>query len=128
MLLADKMVGHLIPIRFVVFVLVGGLGLMVHLALLWLCLNPMQLPFALSQATANLQQLADLSRSPADRMEVRARALVIRIDLQLRGGGECWHRHLAVRPTACVLVGRGHRRSGHQRREELCGYFGSDLA
>jgi dolichol-phosphate mannosyltransferase len=51
MLLADKMVGHLIPIRFVVFVLVGGL-LMVHLALLWLCLNPMQLPFALSQATA----------------------------------------------------------------------------
>jgi dolichol-phosphate mannosyltransferase len=52
MLLADKMVGHLIPIRFVLFVLVGGLGLVVHLAVLWFCLNPMQLTFELSQAAA----------------------------------------------------------------------------
>jgi dolichol-phosphate mannosyltransferase len=52
MLLADKIIGHLIPIRFVVFVLVGGLGLVVHLAVLWFCLNPMQLTFAFSQATA----------------------------------------------------------------------------
>jgi dolichol-phosphate mannosyltransferase len=52
MLLADKLVGHLIPVRFVVFVLVGGLGLVVHLAVLWLCLNPMQLTFELSQAAA----------------------------------------------------------------------------
>ena len=52
MLLADKVIGHIIPIRFFVFALVGGLGLVVHLALLWLCLNPMQLNFELSQATA----------------------------------------------------------------------------
>ena len=52
MLLADKMIGHIIPIRFFVFALVGGLGLVVHLAILWLCLNPMQLSFELSQATA----------------------------------------------------------------------------
>jgi dolichol-phosphate mannosyltransferase len=52
MLLADKVVGHIIPIRFFVFALVGGLGLVVHLALLWFCLNPMQLSFELSQATA----------------------------------------------------------------------------
>jgi dolichol-phosphate mannosyltransferase len=52
MLLADKVIGHIIPIRFVVFVLVGGLGLVVHLAVLWLCLNPMQLSFEFSQATA----------------------------------------------------------------------------
>jgi hypothetical protein len=32
MLLADKIVGHIIPIRFLVFALVGGLGLIVHLA------------------------------------------------------------------------------------------------
>ena len=52
MLLADKVIGHIIPIRFFVFALVGGLGLVVHLALLWLCLNPMQLNFEFSQATA----------------------------------------------------------------------------
>jgi dolichol-phosphate mannosyltransferase len=52
MLLADKMVGHIIPIRFVLFALIGGLGLLVHLTILWLCLNPMQLTFAISQATA----------------------------------------------------------------------------
>ena len=52
MLLADKVIGHIIPVRFFVFALVGGLGLLAHLAVLSLCLNPMQLSFALSQATA----------------------------------------------------------------------------
>ena len=52
MLLADKVIGHIIPIRFFVFALVGGLGLVVHLALLWLCLNPIGLTFEFSQATA----------------------------------------------------------------------------
>jgi dolichol-phosphate mannosyltransferase len=52
MLLADKIVGHIIPIRFLVFALVGGLGLIVHLAVLWFCLNTMQLTFVHSQATA----------------------------------------------------------------------------
>src|SRR5262249_52450788 len=31
MLLADKIIGHIIPIRFLVFVMVGGLGLVVHI-------------------------------------------------------------------------------------------------
>ena len=52
MLLADKVIGHIVPIRFFVFALVGGLGLVVHLALLWLCLNPIGLTFTVSQATA----------------------------------------------------------------------------
>jgi dolichol-phosphate mannosyltransferase len=52
MLLADKLIGHIIPIRFLVFALVGGLGLGVHLAVLWLCLNVTQHNFELSQATA----------------------------------------------------------------------------
>ena len=52
MLLADKFVGHIIPIRFFVFALVGALGLAVHLAVLWFCLNAMQLTFELSQAAA----------------------------------------------------------------------------
>jgi dolichol-phosphate mannosyltransferase len=52
MLLADKIIGHIIPIRFFVFVMVGGLGLVVHLAVLWFCLDVVQLSFELSQATA----------------------------------------------------------------------------
>jgi dolichol-phosphate mannosyltransferase len=52
MLLADKVIGHIIPIRFFVFAMVGGLGLAVHLVILWFCLNPMQLTFELSQAAA----------------------------------------------------------------------------
>ena len=52
MLLADKAIGHIVPIRFVLFALVGGIGLLVHLAVLWLCLNPMHLSFELGQAMA----------------------------------------------------------------------------
>jgi len=52
MLLADKIIGHIVPIRFIMFALIGGLGLLVHLAVLWFCLNPMQFSFELSQATA----------------------------------------------------------------------------
>src|SRR5262249_21721943 len=53
MLLADKVIGRIVPIRFILFALVGGLGLLVHLAVLWLCLNPMHFSFALSQALAS---------------------------------------------------------------------------
>jgi dolichol-phosphate mannosyltransferase len=52
MLLADKTVGHIVPIRFILFALIGGLGIVVHLAVLWLCLNPVQLSFPISQTTA----------------------------------------------------------------------------
>jgi dolichol-phosphate mannosyltransferase len=52
MLVADKMVGHLIPIRFFLFALIGGIGVPIHLGLLWVCLNPMSLSFALSQTVA----------------------------------------------------------------------------
>ena len=51
-LLADKTFGHLVPVRFIGFALVGGLGLSVHLIVLWLCLSAMHLFFALSQALA----------------------------------------------------------------------------
>src|SRR5262249_30100079 len=61
-------------------------------------------------------------------MEVRARTLVIRIDMQLRSSRERGHRHFAVHRAACVLVGRGHRRSGNERSVELCRYVGPDLA
>jgi dolichol-phosphate mannosyltransferase len=51
-LLADKLVGHIVPIRFLMFLAVGGIGVLTHLAALWAGLDLMQLPFATAQATA----------------------------------------------------------------------------
>jgi dolichol-phosphate mannosyltransferase len=52
MLLADKVVGQIVPVRFMMFAIIGGIGLLVHVAMLWLCINLMQLTFAVSQAIA----------------------------------------------------------------------------
>ena len=52
MLLADKLVGHIVPIRFLLFSIVGAIGVCAHLAVLWLALNIAQLDFAVSQGLA----------------------------------------------------------------------------
>ena len=52
MLLADKMVGHIIPPRFLAFSIVGALGTLVHMATLTLLLKGLDLGFNLSQAGA----------------------------------------------------------------------------
>jgi dolichol-phosphate mannosyltransferase len=52
MLLADKTLGRIVPIRFVVFVLVGLFGLVVHLAFLAAALKLGELPFYWAQALA----------------------------------------------------------------------------
>jgi dolichol-phosphate mannosyltransferase len=31
----DKLIGHVVPVRFVVFALIGALGIVVHLGVLW---------------------------------------------------------------------------------------------
>jgi dolichol-phosphate mannosyltransferase len=54
MLLADKLVGHIIPVRFVLFATIGGLGLVVNLALLWIGLGLFGLGFRLAQALATM--------------------------------------------------------------------------
>jgi dolichol-phosphate mannosyltransferase len=54
MLLTDKLVGRVVPIRFVLFALIGGLGLVVNLAMLWVCLNLLGFGFAVSQAVATV--------------------------------------------------------------------------
>jgi dolichol-phosphate mannosyltransferase len=51
-LVADKSVGRYVPVRFLLFGLIGFVGLGVHLAVLWLGLNVATLPFAAAQATA----------------------------------------------------------------------------
>jgi dolichol-phosphate mannosyltransferase len=52
LLLADKLVGHIVPIRFMLFSIVGVIGLGAHLAVLWLALNVVQLDFAIAQGIA----------------------------------------------------------------------------
>jgi dolichol-phosphate mannosyltransferase len=53
-LLADKLVGHLVPVRFILFVLVGLGGATMHLAVLWALLKVLAQPFVVGQAVATL--------------------------------------------------------------------------
>ena len=52
MLLADKTIGRFVPVRFVMFSFIGGLGVFVHLAILTLLLNVLSLGFTLGQSIA----------------------------------------------------------------------------
>jgi len=51
-LLADKLIGPYIPVRFVLFSIVGGVGVVAHLTVLGLALNLAHLSFAVSQGLA----------------------------------------------------------------------------
>lgn len=53
-LLIDKMIGNYVPTRFVLFVLVGSLGVVVHLSTLALLYRAAQMRFITSQALATL--------------------------------------------------------------------------
>jgi dolichol-phosphate mannosyltransferase len=54
MLLADKLIGHIVPVRFALFAMIGALGLLVHLATLWISFNLVGLGFAAAQSVATM--------------------------------------------------------------------------
>ncbi len=54
MLLLDKLVGHIVPVRFVSFTMVGGLGMLIHLAVQAVFLKGLGFEFVISQAIATL--------------------------------------------------------------------------
>jgi dolichol-phosphate mannosyltransferase len=54
LLLADKLVGHHVPVRFVVFALIGGLGVGVHMAVLATFYRFGQMEFVVAQAVATV--------------------------------------------------------------------------
>ena len=54
MLLLDKLIGHIVPVRFVAFTLVGGFGVIVHMLIVWIMLNNTALDFTIAQTTATL--------------------------------------------------------------------------
>jgi dolichol-phosphate mannosyltransferase len=54
MLLVDKLVGHVVPVRFALFALIGGLGLFVHMAVLWSGLTLTAMSFVAAQTVATI--------------------------------------------------------------------------
>jgi dolichol-phosphate mannosyltransferase len=52
MLLADKLVGHIVPVRFLLFAFIGGLGVFVHMGVLAAGLKLFGLSFVGAQTTA----------------------------------------------------------------------------
>ena len=54
MLLLQKLAGPLVPVRFLLFSLIGGLGVGVHLVTLWLALYVAQAEFAVAQTIATV--------------------------------------------------------------------------
>ncbi|KAA5612635.1 glycosyltransferase family 2 protein [Rhodovastum atsumiense] len=52
LLLADKLVGHIVPVRFLLFAAVGAMGIAAHLVVLRLCLSPFGLDFPTAQSLA----------------------------------------------------------------------------
>jgi dolichol-phosphate mannosyltransferase len=53
-LLLDKLTGPIIPVRFLLFAMIGGFGVLTHLATLWLAVNPLGIDFAAGQASATM--------------------------------------------------------------------------
>ena len=58
MLIADKLIGHLVPVRFALFAFIGCIGLVVQLAVLWLALKIAPLEFAVAQSVAVVVAIA----------------------------------------------------------------------
>ena len=58
MLVGDKLVGHIVPARFLSFTLVGGSGMVVNFAVLWLLNQLLRLEFGLSLAAATMVAMA----------------------------------------------------------------------
>jgi dolichol-phosphate mannosyltransferase len=54
MLIADKLIGHIVPVRFALFTFVGGIGLFVHMSVLWFSLTIVGAAFNPAQASAAL--------------------------------------------------------------------------
>jgi len=113
-MLLDKFTGGVVPIRFIAFSLVGGLGLVVNVQ------GPGHV-FSVGpewrHAGGHDQQLrdeqrADLPRHASARLELRAGLAVVRGGLQRRGAGQRRHRRLPV-PQGQLLDHLGDcRRAG----------------
>jgi dolichol-phosphate mannosyltransferase len=92
MLLMDKLVGHVLPVRFVAFGLVGAVGVLLHFAVLTALFRVMRLSFTFSQGSATI--IAMVSNFTLDN------ALTFR-DMRLKGWR--WVKGLASFVLVCSL-------------------------
>jgi dolichol-phosphate mannosyltransferase len=92
MLLLDKLVGHIVPVRFIAFGLVGAVGVVLHFAVLTTLFRWMGLTFAVSQASATIAAM--ISNFALNN------ALTFR-DMRLKGWR--WARGLALFVLVCSI-------------------------
>ena len=92
MLLTDKLVGHIVPVRFVAFCLVGGFGVIVHFVVLAILFNYLGLGFTSSQATATFVAMAG---------NYALNNLLTYRDMRLRGWQ--WLKGWVTFTTACSI-------------------------
>jgi len=92
MLLVDKLIGGVVPVRFVSFALIGAVGVLVHFAVLSTLFRGMSLPFTYSQAGAAV--VAMTSNFTLNN------ALTYR-DMRLRGW--LWVKGLVIFTVTCSL-------------------------
>jgi dolichol-phosphate mannosyltransferase len=57
MLIADKLIGHIVPVRFILFALIGGIGLVIHLAVLGFSFKILGLSLVVAQTVATLMAM-----------------------------------------------------------------------
>jgi len=91
MLLADKLFGRYVPPRLILFGAIGGLGLLVHLAVLWVALTT-GLKFVIAQTAAVLTAMT---------FNFTLNNLITYRDQRLRGWA--WLRGLASFCTVCAV-------------------------
>ncbi len=137
MLIIDKLVGHIVPVRFILFAGVGALGIAAHLIVLKLGLQFGGLDFAQAQAVATgvrdprqflAQQHVHVPGSQIARLAFSPRAGDVLDYLQRRRGWEYRRGVVPVRHRAFVVVAGGDRRGGDEPGVELCGIVGVHLA
>ena len=92
MLLADKLVGRYVPVRFLSFAAVGGAGVFVHVAILSVLLNVVGQTFTVSQASATVLAMV---------FNFWVNNILTYRDRQLRGWG--WMKGLVSFMLACSV-------------------------
>jgi dolichol-phosphate mannosyltransferase len=92
MLLADKTIGRYIPVRFLAFSIIGGIGIFVHMAVLSVVLHALNVSFATAQSVAT---------GAAMTFNFALNNVLTYRDARLRG--LAWLRGLASFMLACSL-------------------------
>lgn len=139
LLLADKLVGKYVPVRFLVFAGIGMLGIGVHFLALSILFKGLDVGFTTSQTLGtavtilfnfSVNNVSYLLRPFAQGIRVAQRIAGVLFHLRHRRDGQCRRRELSLRSRYNMAIGRscGYR---DERRVELRGvgslYMEGDL-